>query len=172
MNFIKERLGDSCAAAIYQLPHSSDAPTSFLEQTSKHLQDEAMSPITLSYAFAQTVLPALQRTKGQSSHPPTLLFVGPYKRSYYRDINENALVALSRSLGREFGPKGVHVCHVKFKQDIPDSDGQQGLPADAYSRVSTLLLHVNDVKFTDTSTRLQKPLGTCTRSRYRASVMK
>lgn len=95
-----------------------------------------MAPITLSYDFARSVLPALQSGKALSGHPPTLLFVGPYTSSYYRDINENALVALSRSLGREFGPKGVHICHVKFKQNIANSD-EQGSAAETYSKVST-----------------------------------
>ena len=76
-------------------------------------------PIEGAYGFAQQTLPLL--TSG-TTHPPTLLFSSLSGDSYYEAVNENALIALSRSLGREFGPKGVHVGHVRVRR-TGDADG-------------------------------------------------
>lgn len=74
-----------------------------------------------AFLFSRAVLPLLLRaaeasTTG-SAHPPTLIFTGATA-----SVKSNALMssfstgkyalrALSQSLGKEFGPRGVHVAH-------------------------------------------------------------
>lgn len=114
---VTQRFGKTCAVAIYQLQYASN-PKPFLTQTVADLKQGSVVPIEGAYGFAQHTLPLLA---SGTSHPPTLLFSGPSGDSYYDVVNENALMALSRSLGREFGPKGVHVGHVRVR--IGDADG-------------------------------------------------
>lgn len=85
-----------------------------------------------AFLFSQALLPILLRTadspvKDPSNHPPTLIFTGATA-----SVKSNALMAsfstgkyalraLSQSLGKEFGPKGVHVAHAVIDGviDIP-----------------------------------------------------
>ena len=114
---ITQRFGKICTVAIYQFDYSRK-PKPFLKQSVASLRQESVLPIEGAYSFAQHTLPLLS---SGSTHPPTLLFSSPSGDSYYEIVNDNALMALSRSLGREFGPKGVHVSHVKVKR-IGDAD--------------------------------------------------
>lgn len=113
---ITEQFGTSCAAAVFQAPVSPPKP--FLEQTITGFRRDAVQPISRAYAFAQRAIPLLlnNNTSGQSGYPSTLIFVGPFEESSDNNIVDNALVGLSRSLGREFGKKGIHVAHVKSKK--------------------------------------------------------
>lgn len=119
--FITDEFGQECAAAIFQI-QGQQTSTSFLKQNISDLQKEAVIPIKHAYAFAQHALPLLQNHQATAAHPPTLLFSGPSTASYYHAVNENALVALSRSLGREYGPKRIHVSHVKFKKTAGNTE--------------------------------------------------
>ena len=80
------------------------------------------------FHFSQAILPLLLNNLGDSpAHPPTLIFTGataslrggalfsPFATGKF------ALRALVQSLGREFGPKGVHIAHAVIDGviDIP-----------------------------------------------------
>ena len=80
-----------------------------------------------AFVFAQASLPLLLAGTSSSEHPPTLIFTGATA-----SVKSNALMssfstgkyalrALSQSLGKEFGPKGVHVAHAVIDGviDIP-----------------------------------------------------
>ncbi|OJJ03369.1 hypothetical protein ASPVEDRAFT_151896 [Aspergillus versicolor CBS 583.65] len=112
---ITRRFGNRCAAAIFQLRNDPIVASGFLEQTAVDFRQNAISPIKNAYAFSRQTLPLLLNHADGSGYPPTLIFSGASGNSYSDEINEGALVALSRSLGREVGKKGIHVCHVKYK---------------------------------------------------------
>ncbi|KAL9118957.1 MAG: hypothetical protein Q9187_004489 [Circinaria calcarea] len=72
-----------------------------------------------AYLFAHHTLPFLLSTASTASaHPPTLIFTGATASikgsatfaSFA--VGKFGVRALSQSLGREFGPKGVHVAHA------------------------------------------------------------
>ena len=92
------------------------------------------------FVFAQAVLPHLlaqvpsSSTPAQpdgSSHPPTLIFTGATASIKGSALlvsfahGKWALRALAQSLGREFGPKGVHIAHAIIDGviDIPRTAG-------------------------------------------------
>ncbi|KAK3182185.1 hypothetical protein K4F52_006554 [Lecanicillium sp. MT-2017a] len=108
------KFGKKCAAAIYPVTNSPAVP--FLKQTPAELRSATVLPISNAYAFAQQTVPLLLSNVGSSDFPSTLIFVGPSGNSSFDEINDNALVALSRSLGREFGKKCLHVANVKFRK--------------------------------------------------------
>lgn len=84
------------------------------------------------FLFARHTLPLLLRAE-HAPYPPTLIFTGatasvrggPMFASYASA--KFALRALAQSLGREFGPKGVHVAHAIIDGiiDIPRTKGMQ-----------------------------------------------
>jgi len=91
----------------------------FLELTEDEYVGALNGQARGGFLFSQATLPLL--LKGASSsldHPPTLIFTGatasikgsatfaPFASGKF------ALRALSQSLAREFGPKGVHISHV------------------------------------------------------------
>lgn len=118
---VTNHFGKLCAAAIFQLRNEQTARP-FLEQTGvDDIRKGAVLPIAAAYAFAQQTVPLLLNHADGSGHPPTLIFAGTSGASYSDEINDNALVALSRGLGREFGKKGIHVCHVKYKKGLEAS---------------------------------------------------
>lgn len=118
---VTKHFGKRCAAAIFQLRNEPSA-LPFLEQTGVNdIRKGAVLPIPAAYAFAQQTVPLLFNHADGSGHPPTLMFAGTSGTSYSDEINDNALVALSRGLGREFGKKGIHVCHVKYKKGLEAS---------------------------------------------------
>lgn len=115
---ITNHFGKRCAAAVFQL-RNDQSPRPFLEQAGVNdIRKGAVLPIAAAYTFAQQTMPLLLNHADGSGHPPTLMFAGTSGTSYSDDINDNALVALSRGLGREFGKKGIHVCHVKYKKGL------------------------------------------------------
>ena len=120
---ITESFGKSCAAAVFQAPVAHPSP--FLEQTITGFLSDAVQPITTAYAFAQQAVPLLlnNNSSGNSVYPSTLIFVGPLEESSGNNIIDNALVALSRSLGRELGKKGIHVAHVKSRKKRSEVHG-------------------------------------------------
>ncbi|CEJ81585.1 hypothetical protein VHEMI01705 [[Torrubiella] hemipterigena] len=143
---VTTQLGDKhCAAAIFQMSSAERTPKDFLQQNLDDFRSEVVTPIQSAYVFAKATLPLLQTHDGTGAHPPTLLFSGPRGSSSPDNIHENALVALSRSLAREYGPKGVHVAHVKYKQDREVKTTEQA--------VSRLLLFSGD------SWRLTRDIG-------------
>ncbi|BCS29312.1 uncharacterized protein APUU_70882S [Aspergillus puulaauensis] len=111
---ITSHFGSRCAAAIFQLRNEPTAAAGFLDQAAVDFREKAVLPIKNAYAFSRLTVPLLVN-HADGAYPPTLMFAGTAGDSYSDEINDGALVALSRSLGREFGKKGVHVCHVKYK---------------------------------------------------------
>ena len=106
--------------------------------------------------FSQAVLPLLLETeKASLEYPPTLIFTsataalrgGALFSSFA--TGKFALRALSQSLAREFGPKGVHVAHAiidgvidiprtkDWKFDAPDAKISPEGIADSYWHVHT-----------------------------------
>lgn len=93
-----------------------------------------------AFHFSQAVLPLLLETeKNSPTHPPTLVFTsataamrgGANFASFA--TGKFAMRALTQSLAREFGPKGIHVVHAiidgvidiprtkEWKFDAPDA---------------------------------------------------
>ncbi|EON61174.1 hypothetical protein W97_00386 [Coniosporium apollinis CBS 100218] len=94
-----------------------------------------------AFLFSQSTLPLLLRSVDQSpQYPPTLIFTGATaslkggaQMSSFA-AGKFALRALAQSLGREFGPKGVHVAHAIIDGviDIPRTkEWLQGAGPDA-----------------------------------------
>lgn len=87
-----------------------------------------------AYLFSRSVLPLLLATSSAPfapKYPPTLIFTGA-TASIRGSANFStfatgkfALRALSQSLAREFGPKGLHVAHAIIDGviDIPRTKG-------------------------------------------------
>ena len=83
------------------------------------------------FSFAQNSLPLLLESVPDAPHPPSLIVTGA--TASLRGgatfgtfaAGKFALRALSQSLAREFGPKGVHVAHVIVDGviDIPRTKG-------------------------------------------------
>ena len=108
------------------------------------------------YHFSQAVLPSLLQTLESSpQHPPTLIFTsataamrGGNAFSSFA-TGKFAMRALSQSLAREFGPKGVHVVHAiidgvidiprtkEWKFDAPDAKINPDSIADSYWHLHT-----------------------------------
>lgn len=73
-----------------------------------------------AYLFAHHTLPFLlsATSSAASTHPPTLIFTGATASikgsAMFASfaIGKFGVRALSQSLGREFGPRGVHVAHA------------------------------------------------------------
>jgi len=81
-----------------------------------------------AFIFSQALLPLLlSAAEGQPKYPPTLLFTGAtaaVKASANFASFASAkfgLRALSQSLAKEFGPKGIHVGHI-VADGVFDSD--------------------------------------------------
>lgn len=79
-----------------------------------------------AFLFSQAVLPLLTASKNLR-HPPTLIFTGAtagikaFPNSATFAAGNFAKRALSQSLAKEFGPKGVHVAYAVIDGviDIP-----------------------------------------------------
>ena len=83
-----------------------------------------------AFLFSQATLPLLLKSLQSSSaptHPPTLIFTGATASLKGSALCSSfatgkfAMRALAQSLGREFGPKGIHVAHAVIDGviDIP-----------------------------------------------------
>lgn len=155
INQIKAKFGSdiTVAAAIYNVA-SKFLMKPFLDQSPEEFFGSLESSNRGAFNFAQATLPLmLNGNKGQ--YPPTLIFTG--MRSWDLAEHFELMVkgataalkggsglsafamskfgtrALSQSLAREFGPKGVHVSHAiidgiiktakteGYGQDIPDA---------------------------------------------------
>ena len=102
-----------------------------------------------AFLFSRAVLPLLLRAAEQApAHPPTLIFTGATA-----SVKSNALMssfstgkyalrALAQSLGKEFGPRGVHVAHsvvdgvidiARTKEWMKDAGPDAKISADAVS---------------------------------------
>ncbi|KAM3515759.1 hypothetical protein MY11210_000530 [Beauveria gryllotalpidicola] len=142
--------GKQCAAAIFQVraepddddDDDDDAP--FLEQPAAQFRAATTTQIASAYAFSQAVMPLLTYGGGSAEFPATLAFVGCAGASRSDKIVENALVALSRSLGREFGKKSIHVAHVKFNKGSVAGSSSKTLDAgaDGGARVAETLWYL------------------------------
>jgi len=73
---------------------------------------------TGAFLFSQAALPLLLKGRDNSTYPPTLIFTGATasvksnaQMSSF-STGKYALRSLSQSLGKEFGPQGVHVSHA------------------------------------------------------------
>ncbi|MCJ1351795.1 MAG: hypothetical protein MMC33_001779 [Icmadophila ericetorum] len=116
------------AAAIYNMG-GGFIRKPFLELSTEEFMKGLNVSTLSSYLFAKHTVPLLLSTTASNSapHPPTLIFTGA-TASMKGSANFSsfasskfALRALSQSLAREFGPKGVHVSHsiIDGVIDIP-----------------------------------------------------
>ncbi|KAJ4164623.1 hypothetical protein LMH87_006287 [Akanthomyces muscarius] len=108
------QFGKQAAAAIFQVREEPQVP--FLEQKVADFNAATSSQIASAYAFSQAAMPLLTYGGGSAEFPATLVYVGVAGASRSDKVVENALVALSRSLGREYGKKYIHVAHLKFSK--------------------------------------------------------
>ncbi|MCJ1286373.1 hypothetical protein MMC26_005718 [Xylographa opegraphella] len=124
----------------------------FLELSVRDFESCYEANGTGAFLFSQQILPLLLETVAASpAHPPSLIFTGAtaaMKGSAAMAAFATgcfAKRALAQSLAREFGPKGVHVCHAiidgvidipRTKEwkvsDAPDAKISADAIADAY----------------------------------------
>jgi hypothetical protein len=75
-----------------------------------------MSSLTIyslrAFLFCQAVMPMLLDSIDQLQYPPTLLVTGATVAIRGSPNFSKRALALSQSLAREFGPKGIHVAHA------------------------------------------------------------
>lgn len=126
----------------------------FLELTTEEFEKGWEGQVKAAFLFSQAVLPLLLKgVEEKSEFPPSLIFTGTYLppleswlgtwkgvvltiAGATASVRGSALFsafasakfglrALSQSLAREFGPKGVHVAHVIVDGviDIPKTKG-------------------------------------------------
>ncbi|KAE8135573.1 NAD(P)-binding protein [Aspergillus pseudotamarii] len=127
------------SAAIFNVA-SKFTRAPFLDSSAEFLDSLEATARGASH-FSQAVLPLMLRAASQAElrHPPTMIFTGataamkggPGLGSFA--MSKFAVRALSQSLAREFGPKGIHVAHAivdgiiatektkEYKKDIPDA---------------------------------------------------
>ncbi|MCJ1258077.1 hypothetical protein MMC24_005907 [Lignoscripta atroalba] len=107
------------------------------------------------FLFSQHALPLLLRSLPSSPYPPTLIFTGATASlkgsATFASFacGKFALRALAQSLGREFGPQGVHIAHAiidgvidiprtkEWTFDKPDAKISADAIADAYWHLHT-----------------------------------
>ncbi|KAI5919193.1 hypothetical protein F4810DRAFT_519061 [Camillea tinctor] len=113
----KEMPGSRLAAAIYNV-NSGFARKPFLELKREDLDTSLDGTVRGGFSFAQAALPLLLESVPDSPYPPSLIFTGA-TASIKASANfatfaagKFALRALTQSLAREFGPKGVHIAHA------------------------------------------------------------
>ncbi|KAM3558154.1 hypothetical protein ARSEF4850_004743 [Beauveria asiatica] len=133
----------SRSGSVRAAPAAAAADAPFLEQPTAEFRAATTTQIASAYAFSQAVMPLLTYGGGHAEFPATLAFVGCAGASRSDKIVENALVALSRSLGREYGKKYIHVAHVKFNKGAvaERSKTPNVMGADGGARVAETLWH-------------------------------
>ncbi|RPB09079.1 NAD(P)-binding protein, partial [Morchella conica CCBAS932] len=107
-----------------------------------------------AFLFSQSTLPLLSASTNLP-HPPTLIFTGATASVKSSALfttfatGKFALRALSQSLAREFGPKGVHISHAvidgvidiprtkEWLTEVPDAKISSNAIADAYWHLHT-----------------------------------
>ncbi|KAK4060552.1 uncharacterized protein Triagg1_10677 [Trichoderma aggressivum f. europaeum] len=126
----KELPGSKLAAAVYN-GGSGTGRKSFLEQTLADLDLSLDSAANGLFYFAQKSIPLLLAAVDSSPHPPSLLVTGATASlrgsAFFSTFaaGKFAQRALTQSLAREFGPKGVHVALAVIDGviDIPRTQG-------------------------------------------------
>ncbi|KAK7699763.1 hypothetical protein SLS64_011375 [Diaporthe eres] len=113
----KETKGSKLAAAIYNV-NSGFVMKPFLDIKQEELELGLDGTARGFFNFAQQTIPLLLQSVGQSNHPPTLIATGA-TASTKASANfatfaagKFALRALSQSIAKEFGPRGIHVAHA------------------------------------------------------------
>ncbi|KAF2401149.1 NAD(P)-binding protein [Trichodelitschia bisporula] len=116
---IEEEFGNDVAAAAAVFNASGGfVRKPFLELSEQEFISSVNTSIHGGFYFSQASLPLLLRGVSSSEHAPSLIFTGATA-----SVKSNAgvsgfatgkfgLRALSSSLAKEFGPKGVHVAHA------------------------------------------------------------
>lgn len=113
-------VGEKCPSTSGR--RSSQSLPQRLKHIGKRQRISAFSGLMHSkggFLFAQQAIPLLvEATKSNPKHPPTLVFTGA-TASAKASAGFSAFAcakwgvrALSQSLAKEFGPQGVHVCHI------------------------------------------------------------
>ncbi|CAJ2505547.1 Uu.00g129410.m01.CDS01 [Anthostomella pinea] len=126
----KELPGHKLAAAIYNAS-ARLAPKPFLEIKPEEFDASIDANIRGFFNFAQKALPLLEDAVSSSPHPPSLIVTGATAsvkasaRFAAFASTKWAKRALTQSLAREYGPKGVHVAHAVIDGviDIPKTAG-------------------------------------------------
>ncbi|KAJ5414502.1 hypothetical protein N7509_001129 [Penicillium cosmopolitanum] len=137
---IKAKFGSdiTVAAAIYNVA-SKFLMKPFLDQSPDEFFGSLEPSNRGAFNFAHSTLPLMLKGEGKGQYPPTLIFTGATAAlkggsglSAFA-MSKFGTRALSQSLAREFGPKGVHVSHAiidgiintektkGYGQGIPDS---------------------------------------------------
>ncbi|PGH14489.1 hypothetical protein AJ79_02982 [Helicocarpus griseus UAMH5409] len=140
--------GAPLAAAIYNVG-GGFVRKPFLELSQEDFRAGFESNAKGAFNFSQAALPLLLKSV-DLEHPPTLIFTGATASMKGSALcasfatGKFALRALSQSLAREFGPKGVHVSHAiidgiidiertrGFQFDAPDAKLSPHSIADSY----------------------------------------
>ncbi|KAK0705313.1 hypothetical protein B0H67DRAFT_498229 [Lasiosphaeris hirsuta] len=105
------------AAAVYNVG-AGFAVKPFLELQAEDLSASLASNAGGLFNFAQATLPGLLDSVEDAPYPPTLIVTGATasvrgsNRFATFAAGKFAVRALSQSLAREFGPRGVHVAHT------------------------------------------------------------
>ncbi|GKZ35068.1 hypothetical protein AbraIFM66950_005508 [Aspergillus brasiliensis] len=123
----------------------------FLEQSPEEFLSSLSLSVSGAFNFAQAVLPFMVKEPHDANqYPPTLIFTGATAAlkggsglSAFA-MSKFGIRALSQSLAREFGPKGVHVSHTiidgiidtektkAFKSEVPDAKIDPKAIAESY----------------------------------------
>ncbi|KUI67505.1 Oxidoreductase UcpA [Cytospora mali] len=156
---IKKELPDlKLAAAVYNVA-AGRALKPFLELKSEDLDASLKGNAHGLFNFAQSALPLLLDSVDSSPHPPTLIVTGATASlrgsGKFADFaaGKFAVRAITQSLAREFGPKGVHVAHAiidggidiprlaqyksRFNDGAPDGMLSPAAIADSYWHLHT-----------------------------------
>ncbi|KAL9061295.1 MAG: hypothetical protein Q9162_000169 [Coniocarpon cinnabarinum] len=110
--------GEVTAAAAIFNASGGFSRKPFLEVDVQDFRKSLDVSVTGAFNFSQASLPLLVAGTANSEHPPTLVFTGATASVKSNAMMSSfstgkfALRALSNSLGKEFGPKGVHVAHA------------------------------------------------------------
>ncbi|KAH6652292.1 short-chain dehydrogenase [Truncatella angustata] len=115
---IKNEIPNSkLAAAVYNV-NGGFAMKPFLDLKPEDLEASLDGTVRAGFTYAQHCLPLLLESVSDAPHPPSLIITGA-TASLKASANfasfaagKFALRALSQSLAREFGPRGVHIAHV------------------------------------------------------------
>ncbi|KAJ5160091.1 uncharacterized protein N7482_007095 [Penicillium canariense] len=150
MDRIKTQFGPdlSIAAAIYNVAGKFTRKP-FLEQSAEEFLGALEPTVKGAFNFAQATLP-LMLSGTDAQYPPTLIFTGATAALKGGSglsgfaMSKFGIRAMSQSLAREFGPKGVHVSHAiidgiidtektkSYSPDLPDSKIDPNWIAESY----------------------------------------
>ncbi|KAL2832862.1 oxidoreductase [Aspergillus cavernicola] len=154
MDEIKAQLGSDLrvAAAIYNVAGKFSRKP-FLEQGMEEFLGSLEPSVKGAFNFAHATLPLMVNDGGHPQkykYPPTLIFTGATAAlkggsglSAFA-MSKFGIRAMSQSLAREFGPKGVHVSHAiidgiintektkGYGEDVPDSKIDPNWIAESY----------------------------------------